>query len=54
VRSEVKELASAATAAGAARSLFFVEYGMGHKTHLRFLEEHLDRDPRFDATLIRL
>ncbi len=27
---------------------------MGHKTHLRFLEEHLDRDPRFDATLIRL
>jgi glycosyltransferase involved in cell wall biosynthesis len=54
VRSEVKELASAATAAGAARSLFFVEYGMGHKTHLRFLEEHLDRDPRFDSTLIRL
>jgi glycosyltransferase involved in cell wall biosynthesis len=54
VRSEVKELSSAATAAGAARSLFFVEYGMGHKTHLRFLEEHLDRDPRFDATLIRL
>jgi glycosyltransferase involved in cell wall biosynthesis len=27
---------------------------MGHKTHLRFLEEHLDRDPRFDAALIRL
>jgi len=54
VRSEVKELSSAAKAAGAARSLFFVEYGMGHKTHLRFLEEHLDRDPRFDATLIRL
>src|SRR5688500_5355064 len=27
---------------------------MGHKTHLRFLEEHLDRDPRFNATLIRL
>jgi glycosyltransferase involved in cell wall biosynthesis len=54
VRSEVKELSSAATAAGTARSLFFVEYGMGHKTHLRFLEEHLDRDPRFDATLIRL
>ena len=54
MRSEVKELSSAAMAAGAARSLFFVEYGMGHKTHLRFLEEHLDRDPRFDATLIRL
>jgi glycosyltransferase involved in cell wall biosynthesis len=54
VRSEVKELSSAVTAADAARSLFFVEYGMGHKTHLRFLEEHLDRDPRFDATLIRL
>jgi hypothetical protein len=54
VRSEVKELSSAAVAADAARSLFFVEYGMGHKTHLRFLEEHLDRDPRFDATLIRL
>ena len=54
MRSEVKELSSAATAAGAARSLFFVEYGMGHKTHLRFLEEHLDRDPRFDATTIRL
>ena len=54
MRSEVKELSSTATAPGAARSLFFVEYGMGHKTHLRFLEEHLDRDPRFDATTIRL
>jgi glycosyltransferase involved in cell wall biosynthesis len=54
VRAEVKELSSAAPAVNAARSLFFVEYGMGHKTHLRFLEEHLDRDPRFDATLIRL
>jgi glycosyltransferase involved in cell wall biosynthesis len=54
VRSEVKELSSAAVAADAARSLFFVEYGMGHKTHLRFLEEHLDRDPRFNPTLIRL
>ncbi len=54
MRSEVKELSSAAPARDAARSLFFVEYGMGHKTHLRFLEEHLDRDPRFDATLIRL
>ena len=54
MRSEVKELSSAARAGDAARSLFFVEYGMGHKTHLRFLEEHLDRDPRFDATLIRL
>jgi glycosyltransferase involved in cell wall biosynthesis len=47
-------LSSAASAADAARSLFFVEYGMGHKTHLRFLEEHLGRDPRFDPTLIRL
>lgn len=54
MRSEVKVLASAARQPSAARSLFFVEYGMGHKTHLRFLEEHLDRDPRFDATLIRL
>jgi glycosyltransferase involved in cell wall biosynthesis len=54
VRSEVKELSSAALAVDAARSLFFVEYGMGHKTHLRFLEEHLSRDPRFDPTLIRL
>jgi glycosyltransferase involved in cell wall biosynthesis len=54
VRSEVKELSSAAPAVDAARSLFFVEYGMGHKTHLRFLEEHLTRDPRFDPTLIRL
>jgi glycosyltransferase involved in cell wall biosynthesis len=54
VRSEVKVLSSAARQPSAARSLFFVEYGMGHKTHLRFLEEHLDRDPRFDATLIRL
>ena len=54
MRAEVKELSPAAPAAGAARSVFFCEYGMGHKTHLRFLEEHLDRDPRFDATLIRL
>jgi glycosyltransferase involved in cell wall biosynthesis len=50
----VKELSTAAPAVDAARSLFFVEYGMGHKTHLRFLEEHLARDPRFEATLIRL
>lgn len=54
MRAEVKELSSAAPAVGAARSLFFIEYGMGHKTHHRFLEEHLDRDPRFDPTLIRL
>jgi glycosyltransferase involved in cell wall biosynthesis len=54
VRAEVKELSSAAPAVDAARSLFFIEYGMGHKTHHRFLEEHLDRDPRFDPTLIRL
>jgi glycosyltransferase involved in cell wall biosynthesis len=54
VRAEVKELSSAAPAVNAARSLFFIEYGMGHKTHHRFLEEHLGRDPRFDPTLIRL
>ena len=36
------------------RSLFFVEYGLGHKTHLRFLQEHLERDPRFNPTLIKL
>lgn len=54
MRAEVKELSAAAPAVDAARSLFFVEYGMGHKTHLRFLEEHLARDPRFAATLIRL
>ena len=54
MRAEVKELSSAAPAVDAARSLFFIEYGMGHKTHHRFLEEHLDRDPRFDPTLIRL
>jgi glycosyltransferase involved in cell wall biosynthesis len=54
VRAEVKELSSVAPAVDAARSLFFIEYGMGHKTHHRFLEEHLDRDPRFNPTLIRL
>ncbi len=37
-----------------ARSLFFVEYGLGHKTHLRFLEQHLLSDVRFDATIIPL
>jgi glycosyltransferase involved in cell wall biosynthesis len=37
-----------------ARSLFFVEYGLGHKTHLRFLERHLLEDRRFDATIIPL
>jgi glycosyltransferase involved in cell wall biosynthesis len=54
VRAEVKELSAAAPAVDAARSLFFVEYGMGHKTHLRFLEEHLARDARFDSTIFRL
>lgn len=54
MRAEVKELSSAAPAVNAARSLFFIEYGMGHKTHHRFLEEHLGRDSRFDPTLIRL
>ena len=54
MRAEVKELSSAAPTVDAARSLFFIEYGMGHKTHHRFLEEHLDPDPRFDPTLIRL
>ena len=37
-----------------ARALFFVEYGLGHKTHLRFLERHLAGDPRFDETIIPL
>jgi glycosyltransferase involved in cell wall biosynthesis len=50
----VKELSAAAPAVGAARSLFFVEYGMGHKTHLRFLEEHLTLDSRFRSTVFRL
>lgn len=36
------------------RSLFFVEYGLGHKTHHRFLQQHLAADPRFDATIIPL
>jgi glycosyltransferase involved in cell wall biosynthesis len=40
--------------AAPARSLFFVEYGLGHKTHLRFLERHLLDDRRFDATIIPL
>ncbi|MFM9106170.1 MAG: glycosyltransferase family 4 protein [Chloroflexota bacterium] len=40
--------------AAPARSLFFVEYGLGHKTHLRFLEQHLLGDGRFDATIIPL
>ena len=37
-----------------ARSLFFVEYGLGHKTHLRFLQQHLEGDARFDPTIIPL
>ncbi|HEU5434303.1 MAG TPA: glycosyltransferase family 4 protein [Thermomicrobiales bacterium] len=37
-----------------ARSLFFIEYGLGHKTHVRFLQEHLARDPRFDPTIFKL
>ena len=39
---------------GGIRSLLFVEYGMGHRTHFRFLERHLDADPRFEATAVRL
>jgi glycosyltransferase involved in cell wall biosynthesis len=31
-----------------------VEYGLGHKTHLRFLQDHLARDPRFQAEIIPL
>ena len=38
----------------AIRALFVVEYGMGHKTHTRFLEPHLAADPRFEATVVRL
>ncbi len=41
-------------AEGGARSLFFIEYGLGHKTHVRFLQEHLARDPRFDPTIFKL
>ncbi len=37
-----------------ARSVFFVEYGLGHKTHLRFLQDHLARDPRFAPEIIPL
>ena len=37
-----------------ARSLFFIEYGLGHRTHTRFLEQHLATDPRFDAELIKV
>ena len=39
---------------GAARSLFVVEYALGHRTHAQFLDRHLAGDPRFDATLVRL
>ena len=39
---------------GPAKALFFVEYGLGHKTHLRFLQQHLARDRRFDETIIPL
>jgi hypothetical protein len=41
-------------AGGGARALFFIEYGLGHKTHVRFLQEHLARDPRFDPTIFKL
>lgn len=36
------------------RSLFLVEYGLGHKTHIHFLERHLASDPRFAATVVRV
>ncbi len=36
------------------KSLFFVEYGLGHKTHLRFLQQHLADDARFNSTVIPL
>ena len=39
---------------GPERSLFVVEYALGHRTHARFLEKHLAEDQRFDATVIRL
>ena len=38
----------------AVRSLFIVEYALGHRTHAQFLDRHLAGDPRFDATLVRL
>ena len=38
----------------AARSLFIVEYALGHRTHTQFLERHLAADPRFAATVMRL
>lgn len=31
------------------RSLFLIEYALGHRTHTRFLAEYLGRDSRFDA-----
>ncbi|MCC6315981.1 MAG: glycosyltransferase family 4 protein [Thermomicrobiales bacterium] len=37
-----------------ARALFFVEYGLGHKTHLRFLKQHLAHDARFNPSVIPL
>jgi glycosyltransferase involved in cell wall biosynthesis len=37
-----------------ARSLFLVEYALGHRTHAQFLERHLAEDSRFDAEVIRL
>ncbi len=39
---------------GPERSLFVVEYALGHRTHARFLEQHLGDDSRFDATVVRL
>ena len=41
-------------AGGAARSLFVIEYALGHRTHAQFLARHLADDPRFDATLVKL
>ena len=39
---------------GPERSLFVIEYALGHRTHARFLEKHLAEDQRFAATVIRL
>ncbi len=39
---------------GPERSLFVVEYALGHRTHARFLEQHLAEDERFDASVMRL
>lgn len=36
------------------RSLFLIEYALGHRTHTRFLTRYLEHDARFDATITQL